>query len=187
MSQTAHRNQHLCQDLFLVLCLGSWGAPISIKKWLRGQRRRREFGTLKSHLSLFSSWTQRFSGRCPSYICVCSCPVPLTMLSPIPTTPALERERQGRSPAKASTGRTAAGAAGSDARVFCTVFLCHIQPFTAVCSKAHLPLLLWLSISASLLLAPSSRCLASPLLAGPTSLVPFPPPSPCCLLCLFWT
>lgn len=41
-----------------------------------------------------------------------------------------------------SRGRTAAGEAGSDARVFCTVFAGHIQPFLAVCSKARLPLLL---------------------------------------------
>lgn len=82
------------------------------------------------------------SGRCPSYVCVCSCHVPLNVSSPIPTTPCLGKRKAGRSPVKARTGRTAAGAAGSDARVFCTVFAGYIQPFIAVCSKAHLPLLL---------------------------------------------
>lgn len=66
---------------------GSWGGPSSIKRWQRW--RRREFGALKSHLPPFSGWTQRFSGKCPFYLCACSCHVPLTIFYPIPTTPCL--------------------------------------------------------------------------------------------------
>ena len=76
---------------------------------------------------------------------LCSRPVPLPLLSPIPPPPALGcvafgKGKAGRSLVKAGAGRTAAGAAESDVRVFCTVFTGHIQSFTALCSKPHLPL-----------------------------------------------
>lgn len=175
MSQAAHRSQYFCQDLFLVLCLASWGAPSSVKRWLRGKRRRsREFGALKSHLTPFSGWTQRFSGRCLSYFCVCPCHVPLTMLSPIPTTPAAQAEQL-----QEQLGQMPECFAQFLLAIFSLSLLFAPKPVSPSCSQ--------LFISASFLLAPGSHCLASPLLAGPASLVPFPPLSPCCLPCLFWT
>lgn len=106
----------------------------------RAEKKEGILGSKEPHFSL--QWLDLEIFREMSFIPLCVLlPCSSHHVMPHSHYPCLGKRKPGRSLAKAKTDRTAAGAAGSDIRVFCTVFAGHIQPFTAVCSKAHLPLL----------------------------------------------
>lgn len=101
---------------------------------------------------------------------------------------AIGKGKTGRSPAKAGTGRTAAGTAESDIRVFCTVFTGHVWSFTAVFIQTLSPPLAHESLSqlhSSWPPVPAALSLLSWL--GQPLFSPSSPLYPRCLFCLFWT